>query len=560
MEFPRLPVELLEEIVGYLEPLEILAARQLSRQFRSLVDESTALQLRIEAYADGYILQRSSTRSSGGITAKELLDALRGMRKRSRRLVPRQILRYGCPFNDELAFEICDSTWGHTLRAPTRSFRALNYIHLAPLPSQGKDVHCFPEPLPLPRPGIDHSNLSVEIIDFTFMVGCDLQVLLESIEDGHARLHFRSISSDQPHPLAARPIIDVPDRTTQEHRGCDMLLYESRIALTYLRWTRHAGELGGVSVWDWKTGENLLDYRPAIDAAFLPHDQMLLLYDADAEGPARFSVYSFREGSVTHVLQLPLDRPISFGILLTHPSNHYGSNAPTSVNKLLKTDPETDIILMELRLTAPDSGLFRVAISIGRLLKACIPKTEYELEQDEPGTPKVLRWRHWGINATRWFTPYSLMRTSVRSTYGSRFLAFGRPNSFQGDDTSLQYPWSRDDWPTLQGGRILLFDFNPRAIRRDMGGNSIHGDQSFVYTEPTLWDSDRPHTRKVLSALPFRVTTSPKNWDYHHIYMNGSTLFARRDHYYDVFSFLPWREGDLELQMDKHPLRPANVI
>ena len=81
-----------------------------------------------------------------------------------------------------MAHQICDNTWGHTLHAPIRSFRALNYVHLSALPSQGRDPHRFPQPLPLPRPGII-GDLGVEIIDFTFMAGCDLQVLLESVDD-----------------------------------------------------------------------------------------------------------------------------------------------------------------------------------------------------------------------------------------------------------------------------------------------------------------------------------------------------------------------------------------
>ena len=43
---------------------------------------------------------------SGGVTAKELLDALRGIRECIKRLDPRQILRYDCPSNEELAFEV----------------------------------------------------------------------------------------------------------------------------------------------------------------------------------------------------------------------------------------------------------------------------------------------------------------------------------------------------------------------------------------------------------------------------------------------------------------------
>ena len=274
------------------------------------------------------------------------------------------------------------------------------------------------------------------------------------------------------------------------------------------------------------------NYVDAIDAAFLPRDHLLLLWEGDLP---YLLVYSFNERAFTHRLNLPLEQHINHAIFLTHPSDHYGSQAPPGVNSSLKPDPDNDILVLELKMVSAGYTLFvRVVISTGLVLRACTPKSEFEREWEDEG-PKVLKWRQWGINATRWFPADAAPRTSIRSTYGSRMVAFGASSTFVGEENiahSLAFPphylYTR---AATEEKRLLMFDFNPRSVTRDAEVFEEETAVRYAYTKPSLWNGARSvhmRGRKVLSALPFRVTVSKDPWDYKRVYMNATTLIGRK--------------------------------
>lgn len=540
MYLTNLPIELLEQILCHIEAIKLSSLRILSRQFCALIDGSIELQLRIEAAADGFLLHQSSNHANGGLVTRELYDALLASRRAMNVLKPLQTWRYDCWNNVTFMFEICDNTWAHTANViDTYAFKSITYVDMN-TPRLKKDAaSSTPEvPTVLGRT----AELDVSVSDFAFLPACDLQVLVEPVvceQSGSGRLHLRTISTNEPHPMAARSIIELPDRSEQELQRCEVLLYENRLVLVFNR-SRHRGNITAL---DWKTGEVLMSHIQAIDAAFLPRDHLMLLRDGN---PAYVVIYSFSERAITHQLNLPLQRisqPIDYAIFLTHPSDHYGSQAPPGVNSSLKPDPDNDIIVLELKY---DNDTFRVVISSGLVLRACTPKSEFEEEWGDPG-PKVLKWRQWGIKATRWLYGHDLLRASVRSTYGSRMVVYGFSDAFVGEKKiaqSLTGPPTPSWMVQYKEWRLLMFDFNPRSVARN--GKAMEGETgtSYVYTKPSLLKGTAGlPTLRVLSCLPFRVATSKIPWKYKHVYMNSTTLIGRKDHHYDILSFLPPKEG-----------------
>jgi hypothetical protein len=91
-------------------------------------------------------------------------------------------------------------------------------------------------------------DIGVTLEDFSFLASYDLQVFVE--EEVHPqhfqKLHFRTISTNEPHPLAAFPFLEI----SVPHID-NILLYENHVALIGVR----QGETPClVSVWDWTLG------------------------------------------------------------------------------------------------------------------------------------------------------------------------------------------------------------------------------------------------------------------------------------------------------------------
>jgi hypothetical protein len=91
-------------------------------------------------------------------------------------------------------------------------------------------------------------DVGVTYEDVSFLASCDLQVFVE--EQGNTqnsqRLHFRTISTNAPHPLAALAFFETS--TPRIHK---ILLYENHIAVIGIE-PQDASSVA--SVWDWTLG------------------------------------------------------------------------------------------------------------------------------------------------------------------------------------------------------------------------------------------------------------------------------------------------------------------
>ncbi|KAG8783645.1 hypothetical protein FRC15_004787 [Serendipita sp. 397] len=520
-----LPSEILEQIFALLDPLAIVKHRQISKQFLGLISSSVDLTLRIELASDGLLLRsRDLFLHYRSPSAQELLRHLLATRTAWRRLEPLQIWSIDAPNNERLAFEICDGAWGRTaLRHGPDLFRAIEYLELAPSSDHtvalaGDEVSRLH---PWRKPPED---LGMVIADFSFMPSQDLQVLLEATGESSRRMHLLTISTHKKHPRASLPFFDIVGSRPRHVEGCEILLFEDRVAMVFLRWARRLRENGGVMVWDWKEGTLLMPYSNVIDAAFLTRDHMLLIKDWDDDGHVNLGLYNLLDQKATHILELPLAQTVRSSIIIAHPSHHYGYKSPAQTTGAFKADGDIEILLLEIRLTGPDSGIIHVVISISKVLDIC--KSLSKGDDVEDDSPLFVKWRNWGMDATRWFSADKIFRASVRCTYGSKMIAFATDDVYD-DPESILATSGNQMPPTLTPNLLVVLDFNPRSLIRYPDDEVGEKSRSVVFRSPSLWKGVNGG-RKVVSRLPFRATISNEPWDYPNVYLDSTGLIARK--------------------------------
>ncbi|KAG8855279.1 hypothetical protein FRB91_002361 [Serendipita sp. 411] len=537
-----LPSEILEQIFALLDPLAIVKHRQISKQFLGLISSSVDLTLRIELASDGLLLRsRDLFLHYRSPSAQELLRHLLATRTAWRRLEPLQIWSIDAPNNERLAFEICDGAWGRTaLRHGPDLFRAIEYLELAPSSDHtvalaGDEVSRLH---PWRKPPED---LGMVIADFSFMPSQDLQVLLEATGEFSRRMHLLTISTHKKHPRASLPFFDIVGSRPRHVEGCEILLFEDRVAMVFLRWARRLRENGGVMVWDWKEGTLLMPYSNVIDAAFLTRDHMLLIKDWDDDGHVNLGLYNLLDQKATHILELPLAQTVRSSIIIAHPSHHYGYKSPAQTTGAFRADKDLEILLLEIRLTGPDSGIIHIVVSISKVLDIC--KSLSKGDDVEDDSPLFVKWRNWGMDATRWFSADKIFRASVRCTYGSKMIAFATDDVYD-DPESILATSGNQMPPTLTPNLLVVLDFNPRSLIRYPDDEVGEKSRSVVFRSPSLWKGVNGG-RKVVSRLPFRATISNEPWDYPNVYLDSTGLIARKDDSYDLFSFLPPENDDV---------------
>lgn len=249
-------------------------------------------------------------------------------------------------------------------------------------------------------------------------------------------------------------------------------------------------------------------YTPACDIAFLSHDTVLLLRDG-RDGPFGMEVYSLTCGRTLLTLTFPQSLYIPYRMrFLTHPP--YGSASPAAQADLFTPDPQVDILPIDFKIRHPRGPAFFVVLSLHRLRR----KISEISTQDPP--PPVISWEDWGPDVTRWLPADQLLNTGFRSTYGSRMLAIGNL-----DEETLDAPQRLED-------KLIVFDFNPRPIRR-MQARSYGREHLYVVVEKerTCWKSPLLDT-EVRSSVPVRAFVSRRSCVFLDIHLDANTLICRR--------------------------------
>jgi hypothetical protein len=69
-------------------------------------------------------------------------------------------------------------------------------------------------------------------------------------------MHFRTISTNEVHPLSRVPFLDIPESDCEVWRSCSTIANGDRLLLMFTDWEGEAGShRGGALVLDWKKVE-----------------------------------------------------------------------------------------------------------------------------------------------------------------------------------------------------------------------------------------------------------------------------------------------------------------
>ncbi|PVG03797.1 hypothetical protein CPB86DRAFT_722666 [Serendipita vermifera] len=503
-----LPNELLEHICFQLHPLEVVKCRQLCLRFKQLINGSIELQLRIDLAIDGYLLRHRGNRPAKVVRNfhEKRKGALESMK---------YVARWEVPFSDqELGqYDICNGIFAQSLgnRSDGGTFKTLVYKELVSPQSQTK--------------GWTHTwgDLGLLATDFSFWVQGDLQILMEPRdEDTCRRIHFRTISTNQPHPKSSAPYIDIFKADCPIWMKCYTASREDRIALRFWDSTGDSRQGAGMVI-DCTEAMIIMPYTPATHIEFLSRDEVLLLFNGEEGYGTSLGVYSFPLQRIVCRCQLPFASPPYEARFLTHPDSQIQDNRPAPIAKSFVTDPELNIVVINFRQ--------RRTYPLCCVLSAHLFRKMYTSLLDNHADRNVFEWEEWGPTVTRWL-PRRCEPTGTRSIHGCRMLAWGLTAAFiSGPHYEL---------------RLFLLDFNPRPIRRGITTDT-DGDSQVVLIDHETVVKETYTGMEIKSSLPYRVFSNTWLPPVPNCRFDGTTIIRRAQVEYEFYSFLPEEaHGDLE--------------
>lgn len=532
MLFQKLPLELVEQVLCKLPPLEIVKCKQLSRYALNLINSSARIQLHLELAVDGMMLNNGEEQT---VAASTMIDRVKARRTAFNSPELRLDRVLDCPQTGRYPFEICDGIWGRADKRVGDEFLRLRYDFLRPTYQDAtSEPHAH--------------DLDVPIVDFIFWTAEDLQILLEERDQGETRrLHFRTFSKNLIHPRAKWPYLDIHHHDCEAWSNCALILYGNRlgIALSESGWQR-MGSPGGVIVWDWVTGEMIIPYRSALDATFISQDYVLLLIDV--ENALALDVTPLSANKKAHRLELPMHEDFYGAHFVTHPFYNTpldGNNSHTaSSNKihlpLLTPDPVLDIAVLEYQYidAVEDRDGQLMVISTQHLIDMCANQPPEPLNEAN-GSPELAGpttgWDQWGSSMAKWL-PTGMIKPSRRAVFGSRILV-ASPIASSTLRSDFKTTDESDEEVIVQ---LVLLDFNPRGISRTPDKSQAADDfVAALIKEIGRWSPNNPMPWTPDSQLKFHATVIKNHGEYLNVYFDGDGFVGRKDDCYEVCSFLP---------------------
>ncbi|CAG8653539.1 11917_t:CDS:2, partial [Acaulospora colombiana] len=364
----------------------------------------------------------------------------------------------------------------------------------------------------------------------------DLQVLIEPRDESASRrIHFHTISTNEVHPKAALPCIDIHQADCSIWEHCYMVAYEDRVALVF---GKERPRNGAALVCGSMESKILMPYMLVSDIAFLSRDEALLFFNGQGNHGVSIAIYSFQLQQITCECQLPFSKLPTSVLFLHRPNSHFVADCPSSITTSLLPDPEVDIIAMVFRLE--DSVLYSscCVLSVRLFRQICDSLLQKILDR------KVFRWKEWGPRVTRWLPYQGLEPAGNQNSFGSRMIARGWPMDLHSESYRDQC--------------LLLLDFNPRPIKLGATTCLTKETHVIVVNKETTWKHPYDGTM-ITSSLPYRAFTRlwyPCAWfrfdgstlinggvsplsQYNIIQPYDLTCFASQRSAYHCYSFLP---------------------
>lgn len=387
-------------------------------------------------------------------------------------------------------------------------------------------------------------KLDMDVTNFAFCPDQDVQLLVEWQNFGISRrIHFRTLSTNLPHPRATVPYLDISEKDYPIWVTCSILLHKTHFSLSFAKldgfWSKGAFtrvRRAAISVINWTTGKTVMPCLDASDLAFLNDDSVLLLMDGRGTSSVELQVFSFDENRITRRYLFPfLPTRMLKARFITHPP--YSQHSSVKQSTFFTSDPQVDILPIEFKSMATprssDSDPFLVILSLHKFREL-----HSRLKGLESTGSRATPWEEWGTSMTRWLPTGIIKTVGLRSCYGSKLLGMFQPATFHQQERSREWDWG-------PSGNLVVLDFNPRPVFRGCQSSVDEASGSvFVYDTPSTWAHPIAH-RVVESSLPFRVFFHRQNplGVSGKMHIEGTSIIRCEDHSSTIFSFLPPDEG-----------------
>ncbi|KAJ3815215.1 hypothetical protein F5876DRAFT_31237, partial [Lentinula aff. lateritia] len=273
ISFLRLPVEILCDVLQVLSVKDLLQCNLVCKCLRRIINESSALQFTIELARC-----RMKPAPTSKLPISSCLRILRDRENAWRTFNPKS--QHKLKLNHSgTVYEFAGGVYGTGKEIDRRTA----YITFYDLPSVTSGA----------QRSITHTFTDVNVIDFTMDPAQDLLVLVSMNEDSPYMydLHLRTLSSNEPHPLAPSPILpcyrklpglNLTEGAVQIQISGDVIGFLVKEALLSLR-----AHFEGVSIF---VRNPICSLFGIDDFAFLSEDHFLLV-----EPNGLFDVYSFSD-------------------------------------------------------------------------------------------------------------------------------------------------------------------------------------------------------------------------------------------------------------------------
>lgn len=482
------PIELIECVLIHLHPIYIVQCRQICTLLREIVDSSTELRLRIELAEDGHVLNER-----GNEPASTLRERVLSHRRALDTLNPKLVFRATIADFTPYRYDISDGITGRLMESESNTgvYRIV-YHELGCATDENRWKLTW--------------ETDMKISDLSFWAGDDIQVLTEDYDPGYCkRLHFRTMSTNSPHPLAANPYLDFREPDVPVSEPSFTCMYDDTVMMIFKPASSERD--GRVFALNWKTGELLLPYRNASDAAFISKDRVLLAVKmTESSQQAGFELISLGSEETIWFFLLPFVGPINQIAIINNQNYRFPRNSFSSSSREFMPDPDLNILGVQINWDDGITGAATMVLSVKSLRDICDSNAMISSKRE-------FKWNAWGPSSTRWL-PSTIEDAGDLCVFGSRIAVWeSRYNEEEGEFDPKQ---------------LAILDFNPRGLRRSKlnGGNHDVVDTETI--SEFLHGYDRRVPLSVVSSLPFRKLVAGPS-PYYNIDIDGMYLVCRED-------------------------------
>ncbi|KAF5312727.1 hypothetical protein D9619_002879 [Psilocybe cf. subviscida] len=272
----ELPDELLVHILENLDYRDLLRCIWVCKNFKEIIDGTAALQYTIELAVSG---QRNNCHYDPVDSSKEKLDRLKKHQEAWKELKWSRDLKI--PMSSGGLWEI----YGGVLAQNTEQ----GEIQFYQLPSDLRGIEEKRWTLP--------GDFGFVVRDFSMDPGQDLLVLVQTLDapenDGSSqyRVHFYTMSTGKPHPLASRSMVVIPQTHYDAHVFCSIQVFGDLVGVHFCP---QITDENVIALWNWKTGELQIHiYGEELASFTLLSDRWMLFAFSDEFDAPRLNVVDF---------------------------------------------------------------------------------------------------------------------------------------------------------------------------------------------------------------------------------------------------------------------------